>query len=85
MRSSPENFCKLFLGDPDDPKYAQRLNAYNLERMAQAYRAMVTGEMVADGILWVARLPQRLSMALRMAMPRRRVARPLKPARAGRQ
>jgi hypothetical protein len=65
MRSSPENFCKLFLGDPDDPKYAQRLNAYNLERMAQAYRAMVTGEMVADGILWVAR--------------------PLKPARAGRQ
>ena len=75
MRSSPENFYKLFLGDPNDPDYAKRLNAYNLERMAQAYRAMVIGEMIADGILWLVRLPQRLSMALRMTMLRRQVVR----------
>jgi hypothetical protein len=52
---SPEAFYKTFLGDPADPNYACRVNAYNLERMARAYRAMVIGEMLANGILWVAR------------------------------
>ncbi len=79
MRSSSDSHLdrlrQTYLGDPSDPNYAYRLNAFTLERMAQMHRAMVIGEMLADGILWVARLPQRLGMALRMAVLRRKVVR----------
>jgi hypothetical protein len=69
MRSPSElqKFYKAYLGDPSDPNYAYRLNAYDLERMAQAHRAMVVGELIADGILYVARLPGRMIRALRKA------------------
>jgi len=79
MRSSSEQrFSELqraFLGDPSDPNYAYRLNTYNLERMAQAHRAMVLGELLADAILWIARAPGQLMGAARQFLLRRRIVR----------
>jgi len=69
MRSSSDHHLdslrRTFLGDPSDPNYAYRLNAFTLERMAQMHRAIVVGEILADGILWLARLPQRLLRLMR--------------------
>jgi hypothetical protein len=79
MRSSSEQrfseIQRAFLGDPSDPNYAYRLNTYNLERMAQAHRAMVLGELLANAILWIARAPGQLAAMVRTALLRRRVER----------
>lgn len=69
MRSSSdphlEKLRRIYLGDPSDPNYAYRLNAFTLERMAQMHRAIVLGEILADAILWLARLPQTLLRLVR--------------------
>ena len=60
-----EKLRQAYLGDPGDPNYSYRLNAFTLERMAQMHRAIVIGELLADAVLFVARLPGRLVRALR--------------------
>jgi hypothetical protein len=68
--SKLEELHKAFLSDPSDPNYAYRLNTYNLERMARIHRAMVIGELMAEGIVWLARLPVRLVRAGRRVLSR---------------
>jgi hypothetical protein len=49
------------------------LSVIERERLARAERARVIGELVADGIVWVARLPRRLADLALMAAPKQRV------------
>ena len=42
------------------------VSAIELERSARAYRARVIGELLADAIVWVSRLPRRLVEAIEM-------------------
>ncbi len=49
------------------------LSALERERLARVERARVIGELVADGILWVARLPRRLADLAWFAAPKQRV------------
>lgn len=68
MRSHETQLTKLrdaYLGNPEDPNYNYRLNAFDLERMAQMHRAIVIGELLADAILFVVRLPGRLVRLVR--------------------
>jgi hypothetical protein len=60
-----EKIRQAYLGDPEDPNYSYRLTAFDLERMAQMHRAVVIGELVAEGLLFVARLPGRLVRLVR--------------------
>jgi hypothetical protein len=49
------------------------LSVIERERLARAERARVIGELVADGIVWVARLPRRLAELAWFAAPKQRV------------
>ena len=49
------------------------LSVIERERFARAERARVIGELVADGIVWVARLPRRLADLAWFAAPKQRV------------
>jgi hypothetical protein len=49
------------------------LSLIERERLARAERARVIGELVADGILWVARLPRRLADLAWFAAPKQRI------------
>jgi hypothetical protein len=49
------------------------LSLLERERFARVERARVIGELVADGILWVARLPRRLAELAWFAAPKQRV------------
>ena len=49
------------------------LSVIERERLARAERARVIGELVADGILWVARLPRRLADLALFTAPKQRV------------
>jgi hypothetical protein len=49
------------------------LSLMERERLARVERARVIGELVADGILWVARLPRRLAELAWFAAPKQRV------------
>ncbi len=56
---------QVFFGKPSDPDYPRRLTPYDMERLARAERAMVIGEALAEGILWLARLPQHIARLFR--------------------
>jgi hypothetical protein len=49
------------------------LSLLERERLARAERARVIGELVADAILWVVRLPRRLAELAWFAAPKQRV------------
>ena len=49
------------------------LSVIERERLARVERARVIGELVADGILWVARLPRRLADLVWFAAPKQRI------------
>jgi hypothetical protein len=49
------------------------LSLMERERLARVERARVIGELVADGILWVARLPRRLADLAWFGAPKQRV------------
>lgn len=49
------------------------LSVIERERLARVERARVIGELVADGILWVARLPRRLAELAWVGAPKQRV------------
>ena len=49
------------------------LSVIERERFARAERARVIGELIADGIVWVARLPRRLADLAWFAAPKQRV------------
>jgi hypothetical protein len=49
------------------------LSALEIERTARAYRARIIGELLADAIVWVMRLPRRLAEPAEPAARRQRV------------
>jgi hypothetical protein len=59
MRSQ-EQLHQAFFGHPSEPGYPRRLTPYQMEQLARAERSMMLGELIADGFLWLARLPSRL-------------------------
>ena len=56
-----------------DELVIRRLSAMEIERSARAYRARVIGELLADAIVWAARLPRRLAESFEMGGRRQRV------------
>ena len=60
MRSQ-DQLHQAFFGHPSDPGYPRRLTAAQMEQLARAQRSLMLGEMIADAILWVVRLPARLT------------------------
>lgn len=65
MRSEFETFSTLarLAADPQNPH--RLLAASELERLARHHRALVVGAAIADAVLWLARLPGRLTGFLR--------------------
>jgi hypothetical protein len=59
MRSQ-DHLHRAFFGDPSEPGYPRRLAPYQMEQLARAQRAIMLGELIADAVLWAARLPGRL-------------------------
>ncbi len=59
MRSQ-DDLHRLFYGDPSEPGYPRRLTPYQMEQLARAQRALMLGEMLAAGIVGVARFARRL-------------------------
>lgn len=49
------------------------LPAFEIEHHARVYRARVIGELLADAILWVARLPRRLGEPMELSARKQRV------------
>ena len=49
------------------------LPAFEIEHRARVYRARVIGDLLADAILWVARLPRRLAEAMEPSARKQRV------------
>lgn len=60
MRSQ-DYLHRAFFGDPSEPGYPRRLTVSQLEQLARAERSLILGEMMADAMLWLARLPARLT------------------------
>lgn len=52
---------------------APTLSAMEIEQKARAYRARVVGELLADVIVWVTRLPRRLAESIDLGGRRQRV------------
>ncbi len=55
---------RAFFGDPSEPGYPRRLSPYQMEQLARAERSLMLGELIADAMFWVARLPARLGRLL---------------------
>lgn len=49
------------------------VSAIEIERSARAYRARVVGELLADAIVWVTRLPRRLAESFDLGGRRQRI------------
>jgi hypothetical protein len=48
-------------------------SAMELEQRARAYRARVIGELLADALFWLTRLPRRLAESMEVGAPKQRV------------
>jgi hypothetical protein len=46
---------------------------FEIEHRARAYRARVIGDMLAEAILWIARLPRRLAEPMELGARKQRV------------
>jgi hypothetical protein len=61
---------------PTSGEFAGRLShasAMELEYKARAYRARVIAELLADALIWIARLPRRLAESLEFGGRKQRV------------
>jgi hypothetical protein len=60
MRSQ-DHLHRAFFGDPSEPGYPRRLTPYQMEQLARAERSLALGELIADGMLWLMRMPRHVA------------------------
>jgi hypothetical protein len=62
------------VGSLIDHNARRELTPLEIEQIVRQYRAVVVGEMIADAIIWIGRLPWRLAAALKAPRPTKSVA-----------